>query len=189
MKQRTTQRIAKRVFINPQFKDRAIVLKNNEETNGAYLLGQLEVAPGGGNNLHTHSSFEETFIAIQGILGIKYGGKEIYLNPGDTFTIPKKQPHAFFNSGQETITCQVKLSPGHEGFIKGIAILYGLAADGKTNKKGVPRSLTHLALFFSLADTIPTGGLSLLAPLFRWLAARARKRGVERELLEKYYYV
>lgn len=48
MKQRTTQRIAKRVFINPQFKDRAIVLKNNEETNGAYLLGQLEVAPGGG---------------------------------------------------------------------------------------------------------------------------------------------
>jgi hypothetical protein len=83
----------------------------------------------------------------------------------------------------------VKLSPGHEGFIKGIAILYGLAADGKTNKKGVPRSLTHLALFFSLADTIPTGGLSLLAPLFRWLAARARKRGMEKEPLEKYYYL
>lgn len=78
--------------------------------------------------------------------------------------------------------------PGHEGFPKGLAIAYGLAADGKTNKKGIPRSLTHLALLIVLTDTKPTGLTGLLFPLFKWLAKRARNNGTEKALLQKYYY-
>jgi mannose-6-phosphate isomerase-like protein (cupin superfamily) len=182
------RKMARRVFVNPLFKDKATVLKTSEETGGRYLLGLLEVAPGGGNPMHTHSLFEETFTAVEGMLGVQYGDKEIYLNPGESLTIPVHQPHNFFNRGKKPVICQVKLTPAHEGFIKGIAILYGLAADGKTSKKGIPKNLMHLALFSDLMDTMPVGLIGWFAPLFRRLAARARKKGIEEALLEKYYY-
>ncbi len=78
----------------------------------------------------------------------------------------------------------MKLVPGHDGFEKGIAIAYGLAADGKTNKKGVPKSLMHLALTIVLTDTRPAGAFGLLVPVFKWLAKRAREKGIETTLLE-----
>ena len=76
--------------------------------------------------------------------------------------------------------------PGHEDFVKGLAIAYGLAADGKTNKKGLPKSLTHLAMLMVLTDTQPGGMLRYVFPIFRWMAARARSKGTQQELLEKY---
>jgi hypothetical protein len=154
-----------------------------------YSLGELEVAPGGGNNPHIHTAFVETFTAIKGILGVMYKDKKFYLKPGDSLTIPLRTPHYFFNAGTEPITCHVQLTPGHEGFEKGIAIAYGLTADGKAGKNGFPKSLTHLALVIDLTDTRPAGTMSLLMPLFSWLARRARRKGIEAALLEKYYYL
>ena len=182
------RRVAKRVFINPIYKDRATVLKTGEDTNGHYLLGLLEISPGGGNHMHTHSRFEETFTAVEGRLGVQYGDRKIYLKPGESLTVPVGQPHHFFNDGKRTVTCQIKIAPAHEGFIKGIAIAYGLAADGLSNKKGVPKSLLHLALIIHLTDTIATGPLRWMMPLFGWMARRARKKGIEQQLLDKYYY-
>ncbi len=181
-------RSTKRVLENPIYKDKAIIVKTCQETGGAYSLGELEIAPGGGNGLHRHSAFTETFTALKGRLGVMYGKKKMFLNPGESLTIPLKTPHYFFNDSSENITCQVKLQPGHEGFEKGISIAYGLAVDGRTNRKGVPKSLTHLSLIVILTDTIPSGMLSLMMPLFRLFAKRARNNGTENELLEKYYY-
>ena len=181
-------RTTKRILENPIFKDKAVIIKTSRETGGAYSLGELEVAPGGGNGLHKHSAFTETFTAVKGKLGVTYGKKKLFLNPGESLTIPLKTPHYFFNEGPEKIICQVKLQPGHEGFEKGIAIAYGLAADGRTNRKGIPKSFTHLSLLVMLSDTIPAGILSLMMPLFRLFAKRARNKGIENELLEKYYY-
>jgi len=178
----------KRVLENPIYKDKALIIETSRETGGAYSLGQLEVAPGGGNGLHKHNAFTETFTAIKGKLGVMYGRKKLFLNPGESLTIPLKTPHYFFNDGTENIVCQVKLQPGHEGFEKGIAIAYGLAADGRTNRKGIPKNLTHLSLLVTLTDTIPAGTLSLMMPLFRLFARKARKDGTENKLLEKYYY-
>jgi mannose-6-phosphate isomerase-like protein (cupin superfamily) len=180
--------VAKRVFVNPIYKDKATVLKTSEDTNGRYLLGELEVAPGGGNSLHVHSAFTETFIAVKGTLGVRFRKRELYLKPGESITVPLHTPHCFFNNGKETIVCHVKLEPAHDGFIKGIAISYGLASDGLTNKKGIPKSLMHLALLISLTDTRPYGPIGWLMPLFIWLAKRARKNGMEDVLLKKYYY-
>ena len=181
-------RRTKRVLENPIYKDRAIIIKTSQETGGAYSLGQLEIAPGGRNGLHKHSAFTETFTAIEGRLGVMYGKKKLFLNPGESLTIPLKTSHYFFNDGNDTITCQVKLQPGHEGFEKGIAIAYGLAKDGGTNRKGVPKSFTYLSLIIVLTDTIPAGVLGLMMPLFRTFARKARNKGIESELLEKYYY-
>jgi quercetin dioxygenase-like cupin family protein len=182
------QLTARRVFVNPVFKDKAVVLKTSEETGGAYSLGELVVYPGGGNYMHTHSAFEETFTAVKGELGVMLGDKKHILLPGDSITVPLHEPHHFFNSSNEPVTCHVKFVPGHEDFVKGLAIAYGLAADGKTNSKGMPKSLTHLAILTVLTDTKPTGFATLLFPFFRWLAKKARQNGTEKALLEKYYY-
>jgi mannose-6-phosphate isomerase-like protein (cupin superfamily) len=179
---------AKRVFINPIFKDKAMVLKSPDETGGMYMLAELEVSPGGGNFMHTHSAFTETFIAVKGTLGLVLNNKKYYLQPGESMTVPLHAPHHFFNSSSETVSCHIKFTPGHEGFVKGIAIGYGLAADRKTNSRGIPKNLQHLALLIVLTDTKPTGLMGLLFPVFKLLAARVKKNGTEQALLEKYYY-
>jgi mannose-6-phosphate isomerase-like protein (cupin superfamily) len=180
--------IARRLFVNPIFKDRVTVLKTSEETGGVYSLGELEISPGGGNPMHSHSTFEETFTAVKGILGISLKGEKYYLKPGDSITVPLHTPHHFFNNGQEPVTCHVRFNPGNEDFVKGLAVAYGLAADGKTNKIGLPKNLTNLAIMVSLMDTRPTGFLGLLFPLFKKLAKKAKRNGTEQRLLEKYYF-
>jgi quercetin dioxygenase-like cupin family protein len=182
------KRKIKRVFINPMFKDKVTVLKSVQETNGNYMLGELEVSAGGGNYMHTHSAFEETFTAVKGTLGVVLENKKYYLQPGESVTVPLHARHHFFNDGKEAVTCHVKFVPGHEGFTKGVAIAYGLATDGKTNSKGMPKSIMHLALLTVLTDTKPTGVMGMLFPVFKWLAAKAKKNGTEKALLDKYYY-
>ncbi len=178
----------KRVFVNPIYKDKATVLKTGEETNGAYTLGELVVYPGGGNFMHTHSVFEETFTSIKGILGVTVRNKKYFLLPGESITVPLHTPHHFFNIGKDAVTCHVKFTPAYDDFIKGLAIGFGLATDGKTNKKGAPKNLTHLALLISLTATKPVGIMGILFPFFKWLANKARKNGTEKALLDKYYY-
>lgn len=178
----------RRVFVNPVYKDKVTILKSSEETGGLYSLGELEVSPGGGNQLHTHTAFDETFTAVRGVLGVAVKDEKLFLLPGDSYTVPKHTPHHFFNITNETVVCQVKFTPGHEGFEKGIAIAYGLAAEGKTNKKGIPKNLMYLALIIKLTDTSPIGLLKMLNPVFSWLAKKAKKNGMEDALLKKYYY-
>jgi mannose-6-phosphate isomerase-like protein (cupin superfamily) len=176
------------VFINPIYKDVATVISERDENGNESYYGLLEVYPGGGNPFHVHHSFEETFTAVKGTLGVAVKGKKMYLRPGESFTVPIKTPHHFFNDTQEKIVCHIRFSPPHFGFIKGIAIAYGLAADGKTTRTGMPKSLTHLAVIIKLTDTNPSGPVALLVPLFKWLAKRAERKGVLQQLLEKYYY-
>jgi mannose-6-phosphate isomerase-like protein (cupin superfamily) len=178
----------KRVFVNPIFKDRATLLKSLDETGGAYMLAELIVYPGGGNFMHTHRAFEETFTSVKGTLGVVLNNKKFHLKPGDSVTVPLHAPHHFFNDSTEPVTCHIKFKPGHEGFVQGIAIGYGLAADGKTNSKGIPKNFMHLALLIVLTDTKPTGFLGILFPIFKLLAARAIKNGTRQALLDKYYY-
>jgi mannose-6-phosphate isomerase-like protein (cupin superfamily) len=86
----------KRGFINSIYKNKVTVLKSAEETGGRFMLGELEVAPGGGNFMHTHSAFEETFIAVKGRLGVVLKNKKYYLQPGESITVPLHTPHHFF---------------------------------------------------------------------------------------------
>jgi mannose-6-phosphate isomerase-like protein (cupin superfamily) len=178
----------RRVFINPIYKDKVTILKSSSDTGGIYSLAELEVSPGGGNSLHVHSAFDETFTAVKGILGVVLKGKRIFLQPGESVTVTKYTPHHFFNNSNQTVVCRLKFTPGHEGFEKGLAIAYGLASDGKTTRKGIPRSIHHLALLVNLTNSNPAGFMGMLTPVFSWLANRARKNGTEKALLMKYYY-
>lgn len=176
----------KRVFHNPRVKDKVTVLKTSEETGGDHILVEVELAPGGGTPKHYHTSFNETFIPVEGILGVDVGKKEFRLQHYQTATAKRNQVHRFYNPGEQTIRFRVKISPAENRFLESLCIGYGLADDGLTNNKGVPKKLDHLAVILEHSDTRFTGLLSLVEPFLLRRAKKARKKGVMKELIEHY---
>lgn len=175
-----------RKFVNPLYKDVIEFLETTAETSGTYLRLQVTLAAGGSNPPHFHKAFSEQFTAVTGVLGVRLKEGTKFLNPGETYTVPKNEVHNFFNPGKEVIVFEINFKPGHEGMEKCFQIAYGLAADGLTNKKGMPKSIYAAALILDLSNTYPAGFMSLFSPLIFWLAQRARKKGIEEKLLEKY---
>ena len=176
-----------RIIINPVIKDVTTFLRTARETNNESTQVEVRLMPGGGTPLHFHRNFSETFIAVEGILGISTGkGKNIMLQPGDTATVQPGQVHRFFNPGKQKIRFNVVINPGNTGFENALYILYGLAGDGLTDKKGVPKKLEHLAIVGEMSEMYLPGMFRLMQPLFRLIAKRARKRGLENQLIEKY---
>jgi hypothetical protein len=71
-----------RTIENPLIKDKATFLETTADTNGASTLIQVELAPSGGNGLHYHKTFDETFTVLEGSLGVQIGKKISYLSKG-----------------------------------------------------------------------------------------------------------
>lgn len=176
-----------RVFENSLIKDKVTVLKTSEETNGEYLLVEVELKVGGGNIMHYHTSFMEEFTAVEGVLGVDLGKEKLRLHPGQQAIAGLNDVHRFYNPGDSTIRFHVKIAPARERFLHCLCIGYGLANDGKVNKKGIPKSFDHLAILMDLSDTRFPGFLSLISPILLRRAKRARRKGVDKELMERYW--
>jgi quercetin dioxygenase-like cupin family protein len=143
---------AGRRYYHPLQKDYATLLETSEETGGDRTLIEIEVAPGGGNAPHFHKTYEEHFEVIEGCLEVLVGGETRILRPG------------------------------HTGFEKAIKAGYGLAADGLTGPNGAPKNIYHLAVLLGWSEIRMPGVFTLAEPLFRLLARRARRKGIEAEL-------
>jgi len=176
----------RKVLENPLIKDKVTFLRTSAQTEGAYTLVEVELAVGGGNSLHSHTSFSEEFIPMEGLLGIEVEKKVLNVKPGESAIAQIGQWHRFFNPGTKPIRFQVKLTPGSEGFEKGLQIAYGLAGDGATNKKGIPKQFTHIALLTTMTDTLIPGFFSVIQPILRWKARKAKEKGIDQELINKY---
>lgn len=177
----------KRTVVNPIIKDTATFLKTAEETNGELTEIEITLMPGGGNALHYHKTYSETFTAIDGDLGVKLAkGKTKILKACESYTVKPMELHSFFNSTDKEIKFNVKLTPGHTGFENSIRIIYGLAGDGLTNKKSIPKSLKHTAIIVCMSDMNAPGLLTLLYPILKRVAKKAKVNGEEKKLLDKY---
>jgi len=176
----------KRIFENPLIKDRVMLVESSSETRGAYTLIEVELGPGSGNQLHYHKCFTEKFTAIRGELCLDIGGNRLRLQAGESATVPADNLHRVFNPGERSIIFRVKLTPGQEMFEHCLAITYGLAKDGRLNKKGIPKSLDHTALLMSLTDTGVAGLFSIIQPIMKWRAKKAIEKGVHHELIRRY---
>lgn len=175
-----------RTIINPIYKDTITFLETSTETGHKFSLGELTLLPGGGNPPHYHTAFSETFTAIKGVLGLRLRCEEIFLKPGEEYTVHIGEVHNFFNPGPEEITFHVKFTPGHEGMEHALRIAYGLATDGLTDKKGIPKSLIAAALIMDMSNSYPSGLFSVLKPLLSFLAKKAKKKGIDKALILKY---
>jgi quercetin dioxygenase-like cupin family protein len=177
----------KREIVNPVIKDTAIFVTTAAESNGEVSEIDLTLMPGGSNPLHYHKTYSETFTAIEGELGVKTGKRRRkILKPGETYTVPANQVHSFFNPGEKEIKFKVEIKPGHEGFENSLRILYGMAGDGLTNKKAVPKSLKHSAIIACMSDMRIPGFLDLIFPILERVAKKAKESGEEQELIERY---
>jgi quercetin dioxygenase-like cupin family protein len=87
----------KRVFYNPKVKDKVTVLKTADETNNDHILVEVELATGGGTPKHYHTTFNETFIPVEGVLGVDLGKKEFRLQGEETATAKMNEIHRFYN--------------------------------------------------------------------------------------------
>jgi mannose-6-phosphate isomerase-like protein (cupin superfamily) len=175
-----------RRIYNPIIKDYATFLETSAATNGKRTLIEIELAPGGGNPLHYHKSFSERFEVLEGTLHVQVGKETFILQPTQSATASANTLHRFFNPTDQRTRFLVDIRPGHTGFEQSLQIAYGLAADGKTNAKSLPTNLYHLAVLFVLGEGMVPGVFALLMPVFRMLAARARKKGIEQELIRTY---
>lgn len=175
-----------RTIVNPIFGDTCTFIKTSRETNGEYSHLEVTLAPGGKNPLHTHHSYSETFTCLEGNLSLTVENNEITLLPGESFNIPKGTAHRFLNKTNEAVKFQIVFTPGNTGAENMLRIIYGIACDGKANKDGVPRSISAIALIGEIGDSRLTGIFSLLSPILKLLAARARKNGLEQEFLTRY---
>jgi hypothetical protein len=62
-----------------------------------------------------------------------------------------------------------------------------MATDGLTHPDGRPKNLYHGALILVESDIHLPGPGRLLDPALRMLAVRARRKGIDRQLEERYY--
>ena len=177
----------KRTVVNPIIKDSVTFLQTAQESGGKITEIEITLMPGGGTPLHYHKTYSETFTAVEGELGIKIGKKDSrILQPGESYTVESMSLHSFFNPGDQEIKFNVKLTPGHTGFENTVRIVYGLAADGLTDKTSTPKKLTHTAIIVCMSDMNAPGLLTFLYPLLKLLAKRAKANGEEQKLIDKY---
>lgn len=177
---------AARSIYNPYQKDSAEFIKTVNETKGAYTLIRVVVAPGGGNGLHFHKSFAETFECISGSLKVQVGKNIHTLLPGDEATAYTNQAHRFFNDTDKPCSFFVTINPGCKGFEEGLQIAYGLANDGRVNSKGMPRNLAHLGILLVLTETKLPGWQSLIEKGFSLIGKKALKNGTIDALRKQY---
>jgi len=77
---------------------------------------------------------------LAGTLGMRRGKKKVELRAGDTVEVEPGTPHKFWNASETAARFRCTISPALQ-FEKLIETMFGLANDGKTNKKGLPNPL------------------------------------------------
>jgi quercetin dioxygenase-like cupin family protein len=130
---------------NPVTGERLVFRQTSRETNGASVVIETYVQPNGFvAAAHVHPSQEERFEVLRGSVGFRVGREKIVAGPGKRLTVPAGTPHKFWNAGDEVahFVCEIRPALQFESLIE---TMFSLAADGKTNRKGMPNPL-HLAV-------------------------------------------
>jgi len=176
----------RRRIYNPVQDDAVTWLETSEESRGERTLGEIDVAPGGKVTPHYHRGYTERFTVIKGRLSVQVGEVRRVLGAGEALTVPIGTLHAWSNASAERTVAQVELRPGQPGFETSLRVVYGLAADGKVLKNGVPRNPLHTALLLEWGDVRLPGAYAILERGLRLLARVARRTGVDRKLAARY---
>ena len=171
---------------NPVIGERVRYLVTSKQSNGAKSLLEVFLSPKGGNPLHYHKRFSETFGVIEGELNVRIGNETKVLKPGDVATAPVNAVHRFFNTSGKPVLFTCELNPASEGFENVLRIGFGLARDGKAASNGMPANIWHMTVLMNIGEGYFVGVFSLFERFFRFLARTDKAKRIEKELLEKY---
>ncbi len=161
---------------NPVTGERIVFRQTSHETGGEAVVIETYVQPNGFvAAAHVHPSQEERFEVLAGTVGFKIGGKQRIAGPGERITVPAGTRHRFWNAGDDVahFACEIRPALQFESLLE---TMFALAADGKTNRKGMPNPLRLAVIANEHFDTVrlpfPPAivqriGLALGAPMGR----------------------
>ncbi|QTE28944.1 cupin domain-containing protein [Pengzhenrongella sicca] len=106
---------------------------------------------------HYHLDFDETFTALEGELTMDLGSRRgLVLRPGESVRVPRGVPHRYYNSSDRLAVFGFRADPG-QAYELGIRAGFGLANDGRTTSRGLPKDPLQMALLFAAAGSWVTG--------------------------------
>jgi quercetin dioxygenase-like cupin family protein len=178
--------IMERKIYNPIQKDTVVFIKTSTDTNGEYTLVEVELADGGGVGLHYHKTYAEAFECTEGALQVQLGKIIHTLQPGESATAEPNTNHLFRNRSGKPCRFKVEIRPSSRGFEQSLQIAYGLASDGLCKKNGFPKDNLALAWLFDISESNLPGWRSIFESILRRQARKARRKGIDKQLLEKY---
>ncbi len=164
---------------NPVTGERVVVRVGTEDSGGELLVNEGFVRPGGAVvGEHVHPTIEETFEVLSGRLSFRIGGRESVAGPGERLRVPAGTAHDWWNAGEEEARVVVEIRPGARFEEMGLN-LFGLARDGRTNRKGMPNPLQAAVFAREFSDVFhfTSPPVAVQRPLFGALAALARVLG------------
>jgi quercetin dioxygenase-like cupin family protein len=127
---------------NPVTGERMIFHKTAADTGGELVEFELVAKPGAFVAMpHVHPYQTERFEVLSGALEVKKGRKRQVAQAGEVLEIEPGVAHSWRNaSDDEELRFRVEVRPALQ-FERLIETMFGLAADGKTNRKGMPNPL------------------------------------------------
>ena len=163
---------------NPVTGERITFHATSADTNGESVVIECTVRPDGFvAATHLHPSQSERFAVIDGTLGLKNGKEKLTLERGEVAVVESGTPHRFWNAGEDEVRFVCEVRPALE-FESLLETMFALAADGKTNRKGMPNPFRLAVIAKAHFDTVrlpfppawlQTAGLALGVPLGRLL--------------------
>jgi quercetin dioxygenase-like cupin family protein len=159
---------------NPVTGEVLVFHRTSAETDGESVLVETIVRPHGFvAAAHVHPYQAERFEVLAGVLGLRVGDDELLAEPGDVAVVPPGTPHRFWNAGdaEARFLCEVRPALQFESLIE---TMFRLAAEGKTNRSGLPNPLRLAVIAKAHFDTVrllfppawlQRAGLALGAPL------------------------
>jgi quercetin dioxygenase-like cupin family protein len=170
-------------LVHPVTGERIVFRRRSRETAGALMEMTLYLGPSGFiATPHVHPFQEERFEISGAPAMFRVGSEERLYQPGEVVSVPAGTPHVWWNPGDSEVTTLIQFRPAldTETFFE---TFFGLARDGKVNKKGLPNPLQMMVLAraYNREMQLPRSRQRvlypvsmLLAPLGRALGYRAR---------------
>jgi mannose-6-phosphate isomerase-like protein (cupin superfamily) len=139
---------------NPATGESMTFLVTAAKTAGDYVLIELRADPDAVvAAAHVHPAQTETFEVVEGMLGVMVAGRSTEATAGDVLVVEPGQSHKWWNAGDSPLVFRCRIEPALH-FESLIETMFALAADGKTNKKGIPNSLRLAVIANAHLDTV-----------------------------------
>ena len=162
------------VLHNPVTGETVHFLRTAAETDGELVEIEVTVQPDGAvAAAHVHPYQSERFDVLEGTLEFRKGRETIVAGAGEVVTVGAGSIHHFSNAGDTPARFRTIVRPALQ-FERFLETMFALAADGKTNRKGMPNPLRLAVIANAHFDDVRT---AVLAGLDAARRADARRSG------------
>jgi quercetin dioxygenase-like cupin family protein len=128
-------------------------------TGGEYVDLMCTVRPGGFvAAAHIHPSQSEEFTTVEGTLDLRVGRNRMRLEAGESALVEPGVPHRFWNDGDQPVVFRCVVRPALQ-FESLIETMFTLAAEGRTNRKGMPNPVRMATIARAHRDVIRLAGV------------------------------